>query len=171
MTRRRRSHRARPHSRWHPGFWLRHPLLSLVLNIAVACVFVLMAEASRYQTRRLDEHGVRAPAVVVKVDSRGRDSSVTVLFTTADGRRVTTEVHDYYWRPRPEVGDTPTVVYDPQAPATIVRDARMGGDHVLPLLMFVLAGALGIGGSAMLVRSWLMWRDNAEAWRTDRHFA
>lgn len=171
MTWRDRRVPRRLRSRWRPGYWLRHPILSLVLCIGFAGLFGLMAGTGLHDTRRLHEHGVHTPATVVRVHALGRDSYVTVEFTAADGQQITADVYDFYWRPRPRSGDEVTVVYDPQSPDTILRDARIGDDYGLPIFSLALAVGLAVGGSVMLRRTWPVWLDNAEAWRTGRHFA
>ncbi|MEV0878754.1 DUF3592 domain-containing protein [Micromonospora echinofusca] len=99
---------------------------------------LLLGIDSAYRTHRLNTYGVRAPATVLEVHGLQRDSYVVASFTTADGHHVVTRVSDYYWRPRPRVGDAATVVYDPASPDAIVRDVRMGGDY--------RTAWLGVGG-------------------------
>ncbi|MGN9766989.1 DUF3592 domain-containing protein [Micromonospora sp. SD12] len=168
---RRRRAPLRLRSRWLPGYWLRHPLLSLVVLLLGAVVFVLLGIDSAHRAHRLDAYGVRAAATVLEVHDLQRDSYVVAAFTTADGHHVVTQVSDYYWRPRPRVGDAATVLYDPADPAGIVRDVRIGDDSVMAWLGVGLGVALGLGGGVFLWRTWSMWRENAEDWRSGRHFA
>lgn len=77
----------------------------------------------------------------------------------------------YYWRPRPRVGDAATVVYDPASPDAIVRDVRIGDDRYAAWVGIGLVVALGSGGGVFLWRTWPIWRENAEDWRSGRHFA
>ncbi|MFG1887948.1 hypothetical protein ACGFIR_08755 [Micromonospora sp. NPDC049051] len=69
------------------------------------------------------------------------------------------------------MGDAATVLYDPADPTGIVRDVRIGDDTVMAWLGVILAVAWGVGGGVFLWRTWSMWRENAEDWRSGRHFA
>jgi hypothetical protein len=87
----------------------------------------------------LRDHGVRTQAVVTEVHG-GRDASVTLQFTTRDGRAITADVGNYDWSPHPRVGDTPTIVYDPRDPRGLVADARLGPDFLAA--WFLAAGSV-----------------------------
>ncbi|WP_433349131.1 DUF3592 domain-containing protein [Micromonospora sp. CA-111912] len=158
-------------SRWLPGYWLRHPLLSLVVLLFAAVGLLLLGIDSAYRTHRLNTYGVHAAATVLEVHGLGQNSYVVASFTTADGHHVVTQITDYYWNPRPRVGDAATVLYDPASPDAIVRDVRIGDDHLTAWVGFGLGAALGSGGAVFLWRTWSMWRENAEDWRSGRHFA
>ncbi|MEU2664309.1 DUF3592 domain-containing protein [Micromonospora sp. DT46] len=168
---RRRRAPIRLRSRWLPGYWLRHPLLSLVVLLVGAVGLLLLQIDSAYRTHRLNTYGVRATATVLEVHGLQRDSYVVASFTTADGHDVVTQVSDYYWRPRPRVGDAATVVYDPASPDAIVRDVRIGDDRYAAWVGIGLVVALGSGGGVFLWRTWPIWRENAEDWRSGRRFA
>jgi len=92
----------------------------------------------------LRDHGIRTPAVVTAVHG-GRSSYVTVRFTTRAGTTVTADVGNYDWQPDPQVGDEPTVVYDPDDPPGNVADVRMGPDFLNPWLL--AAGAVAAAGA------------------------
>ena len=161
----------RPRGRWLPGYWLRHPLLSLVVLVLGTAVFVLLGVGSAYRTHRLNTYGVRAEATLLDVHSFSRNSYVVAEFTTADGRRVVAKINDYYWTPTPQVGDAATILYDPAAPDEIVRDVRIGNGYLMAWVGVGLGVAMGAGGGVFLSRTWSMWRENAEDWRFGRHFA
>lgn len=146
-------------------------MLSLFVCVAAGVVFAVMAGRGAYHTYRLNSDGLRAAATVEDVHALGRDSYVTVRFVTADGREVTARVGDFSWSPPPRPGDAVTVLYDPRTPDGVLRDARMSGDYLLALIALLAAGSLGVGGPLVLRRTWSMWQDNAEAWRSGRHFA
>ena len=59
---RRRRAPIRLHSRWLPGYWLRHPLLSLVVLLVGAVGLLLLEIDSAYRTHRLNTYGMRAEA-------------------------------------------------------------------------------------------------------------
>ncbi|MFF3866436.1 DUF3592 domain-containing protein [Micromonospora sp. NPDC001898] len=158
-------------SRWLPGYWLRHPLLSLVVLLLGSVAFLLLGIDSAYRTHRLNTYGVRASATVLEVHGLQRDSYVVAAFTTADGHHHVTQITDYYWNPRPRVGDAATVLYDPASPDAIVRDVRIGDDYLTAWVGVGLVVALGSGGGVFLWRTWSMWRENAEDWRSGCHFA
>lgn len=99
-----------------------------------ACIFGAYIAYTNAVTLR--DHGVRARAVLTAVHD-GRDSSVTLQFTTRDGRSVTADVGSYYWSPHPRVGDTPTIIYDPTDPSGLVTDARLGPDFFVVWLVAV----------------------------------
>ncbi|HVQ89534.1 MAG TPA: DUF3592 domain-containing protein [Mycobacteriales bacterium] len=102
--------------------------------------------------RALRDHGVYADGVIVKVHhgfGRGRDY-VVAEFTTRDGRQVTAEVDNIYWRPVPQVGDRTSVVYDPAKPADNVADAGRGPDYIVPWGYAVVAVILGAGSVAIV---------------------
>lgn len=158
-------------SRWLPGYWLRHPLTGFVLLVVVAAIIVLLGAQSVYRAHRLDTHGVQAQATVREVHPLGRNSYVLLAFTTAEGRHVVAEVTDYYWIPEPQVGDVATVRYDPAHPQRNVRDVRVGDGYLEGVVGVALGSVLGVGGGVLLWRSWSTWRENAEDWRSGRHFA
>jgi hypothetical protein len=83
---------------------------------------------------------------------------VEVEFTTAAGDHVRAEVDRYDWSPRPSVGDTARIRYNPVDPTYYVRDDRLGPDRVA--LTFQLAGALfclfvGIAGLRGRIPAWV----------------
>ncbi|MCX4385602.1 DUF3592 domain-containing protein [Micromonospora peucetia] len=160
-----------PRSRWLPGYWLRHPLFSLVALLLGTPVLLLLEIDSAYRSHRLNTYGVHAEATVLEVHSLGRNSYVVASFTTADGHHVVTQITDYYWSPRPRVGDAATVLYDPASPDAIVRDIRIGDESLTAWVFFGLVVTLVSGGGVSLWRTWSMWRENAEDWRSGRHFA
>ncbi|WDZ82178.1 DUF3592 domain-containing protein [Micromonospora cathayae] len=168
---RRQRRKRRLRSRWLPGYWLRHPWCSALALAVGTTVFGYLGVESAHHTYRLNHHGVPAGATVREVNAQAREAYVVVAFTTADGRQVRAEVTEYRWHPRPRVGDAARVVYDPAAPADIVRDARWGDDYLDAWFALGLAVALGVGGGVFLVRTWSMWRENAEDWRAGRHVA
>lgn len=104
------------------------------------------------EAHALQERGVLARAVVVDVHQgigRSDNSFVMVRFVDEAGREQTVKVSNYEWSPRPHIGDTPVVLYDPHDPSTIA-DERVGPDFMLP-------GALAIGTVAAGVLAWLTW--------------
>lgn len=59
MRSRRRYGPDRLRSRWLPGYWLRHPLTSLVVVAGGTAVFLALGLESAYHTYRLNTYGVR----------------------------------------------------------------------------------------------------------------
>ncbi|MFG2061629.1 DUF3592 domain-containing protein [Micromonospora sp. NPDC048871] len=158
-------------SRWLPGYWLRHPLTGIVLLVAMVVVIVSLEGRSIHRTHRLDTHGVQAEATVREVHALGRNSYVLVAFTTAEGRQVVAEVTDYRWVPGPKVGDIATVRYDPADPRRNVRDVRIDDGYLEPVVIIAVTVMFGVVGGVLLWWTRSMWRQNAEDWRSGRHFA
>jgi hypothetical protein len=153
-------------SRWQPGFWLRHPLISLLLTVLGAVFILLMAAVTAYDTYRLNHYGQPASATVVEV----HDGYVVVSFTTADGRWISAAEVSEFWRdPMPRPGDTATIVYDPEQPGQIVRDTRISDGYETSWLILGLGVVFGLGLIVFLSRTWNVWRYNADAWRSGRH--
>lgn len=120
-------------------------------------VLCVVGAISQYEDAvTLRDHGVRAPAVVTAVHG-GRDSYVTLEFTTATGEDVTADVGNYRWSPSPKVGDTPTVIYDPRDPSGLVADARQGPD-------FFVVWLIAAGGVFAAVMWWLTFTGRID-WR------
>ena len=106
----------------------------------IGFVLCVVGAISQHQDAvTLRDHGVRAQAVVTAVHG-GKDNYVTLEFTTASGEPVTADVGNYRWSPSPHVGDTPTVLYDPQDPSGLVADVRQGPDFFSVWL--ICAGAV-----------------------------
>jgi hypothetical protein len=162
--RERRRRRRKLRSKWLPGYWLRHPAFALVACALTTLALAAGAAVSAYDTNRLNTYGVRASATVLEVHA-GSSSSVRARFTTADGRTIVTEIHDYYWDPVPREGDAATVVYDPDDPANVVRDVRVGDGYLGAWLWGGLALLFLVGGGVFFVRTWGIWMALAEAWR------
>jgi hypothetical protein len=162
--RERRRRRRKLRSKWLPGYWLRHPAFALAACSLTTLVLATVAAVSAYETNRLNTHGVRASATVLEVHG-GSSSSVRARFTTADGRTIVTEIHDYYWDPVPRKGDTATVVYDPDDPPNVVRDVRMGDGYLDAWVPGGLALLFLVGGAIFFARTWDTWMILANAWR------
>jgi hypothetical protein len=160
--RERRVRRQPVRGRWRAGYWLRHPAFSMAACGLAIGLFGLMAAVTAYETGRLNEHGVQARAVLLEVREDGE--YVVARFSTVDGRSIDVPVHDYSWDPAPQVGDTPTVIYDPQAPETLVRDARIAGDYTMTWFAgFVIVFMAGCGW--LVAKTWDIWLENARRWR------
>lgn len=114
--------------------WTNSRGFTLVL-LGLCCVFCLGGVVLTYlDAVELRDHGVRAQAVVTAVHD-GRRPYVTVRFTTREGKTVSADVGNYLGSPEPQVGDEPTVLYDPTAPSDNVADVRMGPDFLMPWLI------------------------------------
>lgn len=103
-----------------------------VLGVAFALAGVIMCCVATYMwwtAERLHDHGQVAEATVVGLDRGSRSKAsdrVVVRFTSADGRDVTARVGDWDWDNGAAVGQTQTVLYDPDDPASLVADTRVG---------------------------------------------
>lgn len=114
--------------------------------LAVTALVLVVVTWTRWSdATALDERGVDAPAVVVDVvpGSRSGDT-VTVRYTTGDGRLVLADVGEHEWAQRPRVGDEVTVRYDPQDPEGNVTDAAGGPDGGLTVVLGVCAVAAAV---------------------------
>lgn len=122
---------------------------SKAVNLAVGVLgsigFAIGAVFSYADATALRDHGERVEATLLEVHDRGRNSYVVAAFRTHDGQDVIADVHDYYWRPQPRVGDKPTIIYDPKHPARTLTDARLGPDFgEVWLLSGIAAGLVGL---------------------------
>ena len=147
------------------GYWLRHPAFSLVCCALAAGFFALGAAGTADETRRLTEHGIQVQAVLLEVDKHS--DYVVARYRTTEGRSIDVTLYDYFWDPAPKVGDTPTVIYDPRAPETLVQDARLAGDYGLSWVAGGLAVAL-LAGCGWLIKTWPAWLFDARQWRAGR---
>lgn len=117
---------------------------ALLVVVAIGCLFGL---AIAYESAAsLRDHGIRASGEVVEVHTERRDNFVVVRFSDVRGREISAEVGNYRWEPRPRVGDTAELIYDPDNPSGNVADARMGPDF-----FSVWAFAVGALAAALLV--------------------
>ena len=98
----------------------------------------------------LRDHGIRVTGEVAEVHTERRDDFVVVTFTDVRGQEVSAEIGNYRWDPTPQVGDQPTLTYDPPNPSGNVVDTRMGPDF-----FSVWAFALGaIAAALLMVHTW-----------------
>jgi hypothetical protein len=162
---RERRARSRPARGGEAGYWLRHPALSLAGCALAAGFLALIAAVTADETSRLNKHGVRAQAVLLEVDEHS--DYVIVRYRTTEGRSIDATLYDYSWDPAPKVGDTPAVIYDPQAPETLVQDARLAGDFGSSWVAGGLAVAL-LAGCGWLIKTWPASLFSAQQWRAGR---
>ncbi|WP_433355545.1 DUF3592 domain-containing protein [Microtetraspora malaysiensis] len=127
---------------WPPG-------VQAAIGFAAAIFFLLAAIAEGISVNGLRDHGLRAQATVVEVHG-GRSSYVMAEFTTNRGQFVLVEVDDYYWIPRPQVGDTATLIYEPDNPAN-VQDARIAVNHTITIIL-VLSGLMMLALASWYLR-------------------
>lgn len=153
-------------ARRHDGGGLRRLFQSQIL---AGCIFFVMAVVFAGWTWDVvdtDSKLAGAPVATAEIvdvhDPGGRGTSwVVVEFATRSGERVRAEVEDWYWQPKPRVGDQGRVRYDPAEPESYVRDARWDPsvfDVLVPggLAGLFLVGAL-LGWTRRLPR-WIMER-------------
>lgn len=98
----------------------------------------------------LRDHGRVTTGEVVEVHDERRDNYVVVRFQDARGREVSAEVGNYRWDPKPQVGDRPEIVYDPDNPSGNVADTRTGPDF-FSVWAFVVGGLMA---AALVVPTW-----------------
>lgn len=102
------------------------------LYAAMGVVVILGFAFATWQVWRNDnalrDRGREAPAEVVAI-SRGKSTRVVVAFTTAEGRRVESQIGQGDSVDGTRVGDQLTVVYDPEKPTDDVRDVRVPENH------------------------------------------
>lgn len=123
----------------------------------IAALCVVMSISAYADAVSLRDHGRRAQAVVTDVHDGRRDSYVTVQFMTPSGENVTADVSNYRWSPTPHVGDTPTVLYDPEHPADLVADVRLGPDFFVVWLI--------VGGAVAAAVTWWLTFTGQINWR------
>lgn len=131
-----------------------------VVCFIVAALFAGMALDIAVTNLKLPPDTPVADATVVDVhEEHGRfaDSYVLVEFDTADGRRVRTKVTDFDWTPKPGVGDTVLVRYDPAEPDVYVRHKDFGTDVFGPVLLGTFAAVFAYGGVLGLRRRLPRW--------------
>jgi hypothetical protein len=136
--------------------WVNSPRTAGWFLVIIAAVCAVFAVSTYQNAVALRDKGLTAEAEVLEVHD-GRSGYVVLRFRTQEGRDVTADVGNYYWRPKPRVGDRQTVLYDPAQPDGNVADTRMGPD-------FMATWFLGVGGviAAGLVRPTFTGRIN---WR------
>ncbi|MEU4690304.1 DUF3592 domain-containing protein [Actinoplanes sp. NPDC023714] len=125
-------------SRRLPPVWL-----FLSLGIVVTGVFAWTTFQIFRNDLALRDRGVETSAQVTDVGSKGR---VTVVFTTADGRRVETLIGQGDAVQGTRVGETVPIVYDPSRPADEVRDTRVPENHGIAYFTLgaTIFGAVGV---------------------------
>ncbi|BBH68210.1 hypothetical protein ACTI_48950 [Actinoplanes sp. OR16] len=125
-------------SRTLPPVWL-----FLTLGVVVVGAFGWLTYDQFRNDSALSERGVETQAQVTDVGSKGR---VTVVFTTADGRRVETLIGQGDTVDGTRAGETVPIVYDPSRPADEVRDSRVPENHHVAYISLAATvfGAVGI---------------------------
>jgi hypothetical protein len=116
---------------------------ALLLLVMLACG--IGAVFARGAATALRDHGLVTTGEVLEVHDERRDNYVVVRFEDDHGREVTADVGNYRWSPRPQVGDRPQLVYDPDNPSGSVADTRNGPDFFSVWALAIgalLAGAL-----------------------------
>jgi hypothetical protein len=126
--------------------WVNSPKVTGWFLVVVSGVCLVFAVVTYQDAVALRDRGLVAEAQVIEVHD-GRDSSVVLRFQTADGHAVTADVGNYYWRPKPRVGDRQTVLYDPDQPEDNVADTRLGPD-------FSATWFLSVGGGIAATLTW-----------------
>ncbi|MEV4536696.1 DUF3592 domain-containing protein [Asanoa sp. NPDC049518] len=140
----------------------RRRLPPLGLFIGLGAVVVLAFAVATFGVWRndvaLNERGVETSARVVAV-SDGKNKRVRVEFGAADGRRVEALIGqgDVTSDPRPRVGDTVPIVYDPQEPTADVRDSRVAPNH---RSAYMLLGTTIFGVVGVPLASWHLAREH-----------
>ena len=108
-----------------PLAWMNRRLPTTIMLLVVLAVCVVGALVAHADAAALRDRGVRVPAVVTEVHD-AKSSWVGVRFTTPDGVVHRAQVGNYDWRSHPKVGDTPTLLVDPDDPEGDAVDVRMG---------------------------------------------
>ncbi|GAB2962790.1 hypothetical protein GCM10027280_59590 [Micromonospora polyrhachis] len=132
-----------------------------LIAVAVAVILWATAFGSYRQAVALRDHGIVGPAVVLEVTRLGDDSFVRVAFTTADGRRVETDVHDFRVDPEPVEGGTMRVRYAATDPSGTIQDARQRPDFLV-VWIEALGGLVILAFGVFLVRGF--WPLIGERW-------
>jgi hypothetical protein len=148
-------------SRWRPGYWRRHPTLSVVLVVLFMGAFVTLAAMSNAE--RVDIHRDGQPATGTVLSLARRTSDMSVRFTTPDGETVTAQASRP--DPTPRVGDQIPIVYQPSDPAGRAYTPDNLPGIGTPLLLLAVGILPGLAYLVYLRRTWGRWRGNAEAWR------
>ncbi|GGO08313.1 hypothetical protein GCM10011576_13600 [Micromonospora parathelypteridis] len=149
-------------SRWRPGYWLRHPAFGLAAGVLMAGVLVACGFGNLNHRNDMVERGERATGAVL--EQHGRQSLVSVHFTTRSGAEVTTWVGHSIWD-APSVGEEIDVIYDRADP---IGSAYVAGDEpgLLSPILFLGGGpVLALAYAWWLRRSWNRLRSGAESWR------
>ncbi|MEU0794503.1 DUF3592 domain-containing protein [Amycolatopsis sp. NPDC005961] len=142
----RKPRRRRPRERGLRGrarLWVT--AAGLVLALAVGCgAFAVQ----RYQAH-MRASGVETVATVQEVLAIRGGYKLSVGFTTATGREVSTELDDFPRDPQPGIGDRLTIRYDPDRPDVTLWDVRdppefAGATIFLICLSAVLAAASAV---------------------------
>ncbi|WP_326561601.1 DUF3592 domain-containing protein [Micromonospora sp. NBC_01796] len=148
-------------SRWRPGYWRRHPALSLVLVVLFMAADIAFAASSNANRVSIARDGQAATGTVVSLARR--TSGMTVRFTTAAGQTVTASATRP--DPEPEVGDSVAIVYHPDDPGRWVYPADGLPGAGTPLALLAIGVVSGLAYLLYLRRTWGRWRDLAESWR------
>lgn len=124
--------------------------VAIVLGLAGAVFFLFQGVRDARQDWYLRGAQERASASVVQLVNRGRGGDdARIVYTTRDGRQVTTTVGAYHGT---RAGDVISVRYHPGDPARYVEDVR-----TLPLRFFG-AGVAVAGSLGLAALTWLIWR-------------
>ncbi len=92
----------------------------------------------------LEENGLRADAVVTAIDRGAKNAKTPVVkFTTEDGAKIEAKCMFQMLFKRVETGDRVTVLYDPDAPETVMIDHGAWNREAVFFLIF--------GGGLLLV--------------------
>jgi len=123
------------------------PLLFAVVGTVVVLGFGFMTWRILSNDLALRSRGQETTARVTEVTT-GKVSRVHVVFRTGDGREVEALVGqgDEAPGPRVEPGAEIPIVYDPEHPASDVRDTRAPENHTIGYLML---GTTVVGGIAV----------------------
>jgi hypothetical protein len=138
----------------------RLPPLGLFVGLGV--VVVLGFAVATFSVWRndiaLSERGVETSARVAAVTD-GKIDRVRVEFSTPDGRRIEALIGqgDEASDPRPRVGDTVPIIYDPEKPTDDVRDVRVPPNH---RSAYMLLGTTVFGAIGVPLASWHLAREH-----------
>jgi len=131
---------------WRDGFRLfvrkvGYPV-SLALTLVLGAALLGVAALAREENENLAERGVETTATVVDVSSQlAKTPWVSLRFQLDDGQLVIAErVTNFYFDPFPRPGDTASIIYDPERPAAVIVDTRLGIDHGDVWFPLVLGG-------------------------------
>ncbi|MGW0436816.1 hypothetical protein ACWDV4_30260 [Micromonospora sp. NPDC003197] len=132
-----------------------------LIAVTLTVILWVIAFGSYRQAVALRDHGIVVPAAVLEVRRLGDDSFVRVAFTTADGRRVEADVHDFRVDPEPVEGGTMQVRYVSADPSGTIQDARQRPDFLV-VWMEALGGVAILAFGVFLVRGF--WPLIGERW-------
>jgi hypothetical protein len=131
------------------------PRVAALLLLAAALALGTVALLGYWKLAGLRDGGAYADGVVTEVYG-GQGADVVVVFETADGQAIRSDVHDYLWDPPPRVGDAARLLYDPRDPARSARDARVPLD-LLDVRLKALGSVVLVGAGIAAWNGRLRW--------------